>query len=334
MVDLVRDLGEPVQELVGLDLEDRLERRELLEHPPPLVDSPHAFHEQSLRARLDGLLGGLHGAELEVELTLVPHQESVDRAIALQVAALRVDQAPVEEVDRTAAVTVGELEHTGLPADVDRLEQVDQTHLRKRAAEAGLGEAPPLQAPTLVTLEHQVHARDDLFDVDRLGEVVLDAQLEAADLALHRAVARQEDERDLGVLRALTELLDEAEAIELRQSSVAEDQVRLAELDHLEGRLRILAARDRVPGLAQTDLQHPQASRVGIDEEEVLLRHVGSVSGSSGWRRCTGTPPSLRSLGHGVGRARRDVPYRSASEVWWSADPSVKQSRRGLGSVP
>src|SRR5437870_748269 len=52
-VDLVGDLGEPIDELAVIDLEDAIERRQLLEQTAPLVDAPHALHEQALRRQLD-----------------------------------------------------------------------------------------------------------------------------------------------------------------------------------------------------------------------------------------------------------------------------------------
>ena len=63
--------------------------------------------------------------------------------------------------------------------------------VRPRRARCARGDALA-RAPR----EEQVHARDELADEDRLGEVVLDAELEAADLVLDRLLAREEDDRD------------------------------------------------------------------------------------------------------------------------------------------
>ena len=55
--------------------------------------------------------------------------------------------------------------------------------------------------------QEQVHARDELAHEDRLGEVVLDAELEAADLVLDRFLAREEDDRNARPLgRSLSRL--------------------------------------------------------------------------------------------------------------------------------
>ena len=277
VVDLVGDLGEALHQLGVVDLEDRGQRRELLEHAAPLVDAAHALHEQALGARGDGARLDADGAELEVEVAVVPDQEAVHRRLAAELVQLGVDQVAFVEVDGAASALVAEVEHAGLAADVDRLEQVDEAHLRERAAEARLGHAAALEALALVALQDEVHPRDDLFDVDRLGQVVLDAQLEAPDLALHRAVAREEDEGDLLGGLPLAELLDEGEAVHLREDRVREDEVRRGEVGHLERLFPRVAGGDGVAGLPQAHLQDAKASRVRVDEEEVLLGHGGRV---------------------------------------------------------
>jgi len=47
-VQIVRDLVEPLEQLLGVDVEDRVERWELLEQPAPLIDPPHPLHQQPL----------------------------------------------------------------------------------------------------------------------------------------------------------------------------------------------------------------------------------------------------------------------------------------------
>ena len=46
---------EPLGQLLVVDLEDGLERRQLLEHAAPLVEAAHALHQQALRGDLDAL---------------------------------------------------------------------------------------------------------------------------------------------------------------------------------------------------------------------------------------------------------------------------------------
>ncbi len=224
-VDLVGDLGESLDQLVIVDLEDRLERRQLLEHPPPLVDSPHALHEQALRGHFDGASVLGDRAELEIEGAVVPHQEAVDRLLTLEPTQLGVDERAVEKVDRALLLGVLEREHARFPADVDGLQEIDEPHLRERTCEAGLALATSLEPAALEALEHQVHPGDDLFDVDGLGEVILDPQLQPADLALHRALARQEHEGDVLPVGVLAQLLHQGEAIARGQAGVRQDQI-------------------------------------------------------------------------------------------------------------
>ena len=216
-----------------------------------------------------------HVAEVDLERALAPEQRAVDRALAAQRAELGVDQRCRRGSRSIAALRCRvQVQHARLLADVDRLQQVDEAHVGERAGEARLARAAPLLEPgALLALQNEVHARDDLFDVDRLGQVVLDAELEAADLALHRQVARQEDERDVGPFRACADLFDEREPVDARQARVGEDQVGPRDIEHLERGLGVGAGRDVVAGLAQADFEHPQASRVGVDEQEVLLGH-------------------------------------------------------------
>ena len=84
--------------------------------------------------------------------------------------------------------------------------------------------------------EEQVHARDQLAHEDGLGEVVLDAELEAADLVLDRLLAREEHDRDRGPLGLLLEPAHQRVAIERGKAGVGEDQI---------GR-RVLDLRERV----------------------------------------------------------------------------------------
>ena len=92
-VHLVGDLRQALGELVVVDLEDRLERRQLLEHAAPLVQAAHALHEQALGGDLDAL-GPIHRDELHLELALEGVEHPVEGVLALEPAQLRVDDLP------------------------------------------------------------------------------------------------------------------------------------------------------------------------------------------------------------------------------------------------
>ena len=265
VVDLVGDLREPLDELPLIDLEDAVERRELLEHPPPLVEPPHPLHEDALRREVDALVAP-HRAKVDLEGAVVEDERAIHGALTDDAAHLGVDDLAFAEEDLAARAPALEVQHAALAGDVDRLEQIDEPHVRERAAEARLRERV-LQALALLPLQHQVHAGDDLFDVDRLGEVVLDAELQPADLALDRGIARQEDERDRREVRALLDPLDEREPIPAGQARVRQDQVGQRQRHHVERALRVGRGRDAVARFAQADLEHAQAPGVGIDEQ-------------------------------------------------------------------
>ena len=69
---------------------------------------------------------------------------------------------------------------------------------------------PLLRAPR----QQQIHARDQLAHEDRLGEVVLDAQLQTANLVLDGLLTGEEHDGDVRVLRPILHATDELVAIQ------------------------------------------------------------------------------------------------------------------------
>ena len=175
-----------------------VERRQLLEQARPLVEAAHALHQQALRARRDHLAAA-HGAEHDLELALAPGQQAIDRVLALQRAGLGVDHLAVAEVDRrlcgwrspTNWITP-DLRLTSI-VWITSTTGMSATRPANRIAVLAL-----VEVRALPLLQQDVDPRDDLFDVDRLGQVVVDAELEAADLVLDRGLGGEEHERDLG----------------------------------------------------------------------------------------------------------------------------------------
>ena len=131
-----------------------------------------------------------------------------------------------------------------------------------------------LERLALLLLQQDLDARDDLFDVDRLGEVVLDAQLEPADLVLDVGLRRQEDERDRRPVGVLLEPLDELEAVHLRHLGVGDDEVGRRGLDLAERVEPVDRGRDVEAGLLQADFENAKALGVTVDEKEALLGHL------------------------------------------------------------
>ena len=79
--------------------------------------------------------------------------------------------------------------------------------------------------------EHGADPRDHLFQAERLGDVVVAAQREAADLVLGGVPGRQEDDRDAGA--TAPQPPDDVEAVHVRQHHVQHDQVRPVTLSGL-----------------------------------------------------------------------------------------------------
>ena len=271
-VDLVRDLRQALEQLLLVHLEDAGEGRELFEQAAPLVESTHALHQQALHRARDGRRVRAHLAELEIEVALAPDQEAIHGRLAGLVAELGVAELSFFEEDRPATIARRQVQHAALAADVDRLQQIDQAHVRQRAREARRRQrVPMLQALALSALQLEVHARDDLLDVDRLGEVVLDAELEAADLALDRAIAGQEHEGDVRPIGVFAQMLDQREAVDLGQPSVRDDHVGRRQLHHRQRTFAVTARCDTITGLTEAYREDSETSLVRIYQEEVLL---------------------------------------------------------------
>ena len=97
-VQLVGDLVQALDQLLVIDLEDRGERRQLLEQAAPLVDAAHALHQEALRRGRNHVLVA-DRAKLDLEAAAAPDQRAVDRLFAAQPPELGVDDLAVAEVD-------------------------------------------------------------------------------------------------------------------------------------------------------------------------------------------------------------------------------------------
>src|SRR5262249_50092546 len=93
-VDLVRNLSEPFDQRLVVDLEYRLERRKLLEQPAPLVETAHPLHQEALRREIDHVLA-TDVLELDLELSVGPDEEPVDGILSLEASELGIDHLAV-----------------------------------------------------------------------------------------------------------------------------------------------------------------------------------------------------------------------------------------------
>ena len=228
---------------------------------------PHSSRRRLRRHR--DHLAPANRAEHHLELALVPRQQPVDRVLALQGPGLGVDHLAVAEVDRRLlAGLAGEVDQAGLAADLDGLDQVDHRHVADAAGEPRAAVAALLDPRALPLLDQDARAGDDLLDVDRLGQVVLDAQLEALDLGFDLGLRREEHERDVGPLGVGLEALAERVAVEFVEQRLRDHQVGRRQLDLVEGVLAVDRGGDDEAGLLERHLEHAQAARVAVDQEE------------------------------------------------------------------
>ena len=258
-----------------IDLEDRLHRGELLGEASPLVQPPHSLHEDTLRRRADDVVV-LHVAKLDFEVGLVPDERAVDDLFAAKGSELCVDQLAVAKEHVREVFSISKVDHAALSRHLERLKEVDDRHVlyrsRKMRASARV-RARRGNGLLRAARQEKVYPRQELAHEDGLGEVILDAQLEAADLVLDRFLTREEDHRNVRPLRSILEALDERVAVELRQAGVAQDEVRRLQLDLREGVEAVGGSRDAVTSLLKADLEDPHASRVGVHQQELLLGH-------------------------------------------------------------
>ena len=235
-----------------IDLEPLVERRELLDEPAPLVGAAHALHDEDGGRLLDDLLAR-DGPEVDLEIGLVPDEHPVDGLFAAERAHLGIDGATAFEPHVTELAAALERDRPALLRDLEGLQQVDDGHVLDRAGEARLerrGDAAVREALLRAAREHDVDAREQLTNEDRLGEVVLHAELEPADLVLDRALRREEDDGDRRPLAALAKAADERVAVHPGELRVGDDEVRRLLLDHLERGRSIGRACDVVTSLS------------------------------------------------------------------------------------
>jgi hypothetical protein len=110
--------------------------------------------------------------------------------------------------------------------------------------------------------EHGADPGEQLFETERLGDVVVAAGGEPAELILGRITGGQEDDRRAGALGA--EATRDLEALHVGQHDVEHDQVRTVPLGGLHG----LGARGRGD---HVEARVPQAGRQQLQDVRLIL---------------------------------------------------------------
>ena len=228
--------------------EHRVERRQLLHQPAPLVDATHALHQERLRADGDHL-AAVDGLELDLEQPVVDAQKAIDGIFAGEAPHLGVDHPTIPEPQRRLPEIGGELDRSALAADLDRLQEIDDGHVRELAAELG-ARVLAFESLALLSLQQHRDARRDLLDVDRLGQVVVDAELEATDLVFDCLRAGQEDERNRGPAIVFLDRRAKGKAVVTGEPRVRDDEIGLCVIEKLERFLGGLGGCDRETRLA------------------------------------------------------------------------------------
>ncbi len=159
-----------------------------------------------------------------------------------------------------------------LATQLDGLNQIDDPHVVDRTAEARFPVAQ-LELLTLPFLQQDINPGDDLLYVDRLGEVVVDAKLETANLVFHRFLVGQENERDMSPLRFGLELFAQLITVHRLHLGVRDDKIGRGDADFLDRVLAIDGGCDRVTGLTEADLHNPQGFGISVNQQKVSSCH-------------------------------------------------------------
>ena len=155
-------------------------------------------------------------------------------------------------------------DHPPLEVDLDVVERED-AGARARAGRAA---------------QDRADARGQLVGVERLGDVVVGAEVEALGLVGGRALGGQQDHRDRAPLAQLAHDLD---AVEVGHDDVEQDDVGADLLGLLERLLAAVGGDDAEALLAEGDRDELRDARLVVGDEDEWLGTHAAPPGSVSW---------------------------------------------------
>ena len=220
----------------------------------PLVHATHPLHEQALVGLFDGP-APFHGLELHHEAPFGPAEQGIDGVLAPGIPILRVDDFTLAEVNGAAPIPfAGELSYPRLAPHLHGLDEIHHGHIGQVPLESCLS-FPVREDLALLLLQHHLDPDHQLLDEYRLGQVLLNAQLQATDLLLECFLLGEEDEGEPLPAGVILEPLTELIAINSRQPGVGDDQRRAPIYYAVQSVLAALGGDHGVARLAQAHLK-------------------------------------------------------------------------------
>ena len=137
------------------------------------------------------------------------------------------------------------------------------------AEESVLGSVEPVELFALSLDRHvRVDAREHLFLLEGLGDVVHAAGLEAAHLVLDVGERADEDDRDIGGRRVGLQLAARVETAHAGQEDVEQDEVGFLVARESDRALAVLAHENGEPFVVEIAVEHTEVIGVVVDEED------------------------------------------------------------------
>ena len=152
-----------------------------------------------------------------------------------------------------------------------------------------------------VPAQDRLDPQDDLARAERLGDVVVGAELEADDAVELLALRGQHDERQAGGRGVALEQARELEAVEARQHQIEDDEVGETAANRLESAVAPAFDRHSEAGALEVELQHFGDVRLVFDDQNARRDHAGDVS----MRPSAGSAEKPAENGCGAGRRPR-----------------------------